>query len=71
MRNSASAEQCQQYMTRAGLMDMFQVITQLFEGDQVNVVARGFHADIRSSASHFHAQGYTSFTGFQLKFGLA
>ncbi len=50
---------------------LFQVITALSAGDQVNVVAVGFLADTEPETSHFMASGYTSFTGFQLRTGLA
>ena len=51
------------------VFSLFQVITELSAGDQVNVIATGFWADVETS--YFFARGYTSFTGFQLRTGLA
>ena len=45
-----------------------QVITQLLAGDQVYVVAEGFEADVENS--FYMADGFTSFTGLQVRSGL-
>ncbi len=45
------------------IYSIFQVITELLAGDQVNVVATG--------DSYYEGHGYTTFTGFQLRTGLA
>ena len=46
----------------------FQVITELLPGDQVYVVAEGFLDD--SADNRYQADGYTSFTGVQIRSGL-
>ena len=48
--------------------DLFQVISQLLAGDEVTVVADG-HEDGTADSSFF-ADGYTSFTGMQIRAGL-
>ena len=47
-----------------------QVITQLLSGDQIYVIAEGFWADQGDSNSFYMADGYTSFTGVQIRSGL-
>ncbi len=56
------------YMNK-GCFSLLQVITELVAGDQVNVIATGYFADVETC--YFLAHGYTSFTGFQLRTGLA
>ena len=46
----------------------FQVITELLPGDQVYVVAEGFLDD--SADNRYQADGYTSFTGVQIRSGI-
>ena len=43
------------------------MIALLYEGDQVYVVADGFLADFENS--YYMADGYTSFTGLQVRSG--
>ena len=49
-------------------MFQFQVITELVAGDQVYVIADGYITDIETNVCQ--ADGYTSFTGLQIKSGL-
>ena len=48
--------------------DLFQVISQLLAGDEITVVAEG--AVDGDGPSIFLADGYTSFTGMQIRAGL-
>ena len=49
-------------------VDLFQVISQLLAGDEITVVADG--SIDGDQASLFMADGYTSFTGMQIRAGL-
>ena len=49
-------------------VDLFKVITQLLAGDEITVVADGVLDG--TSDNTFLADGYTSFTGMQIRAGL-
>ena len=52
----------------ADTVDLFQVISQLEAGDEITVVVDG--ALDGGIESYFMADGYTSFTGIQIRAGL-
>ena len=56
------------FLTDKNKVDLLQVISQLLAGDEITVVADGLLAE--TNPSNFMADGYTSFTGKQIRAGL-